>query len=99
MSLSSSNVEGEHIEGSGEVFFTVIDIAVIDSIVTNDGDTLEPVESHGVEKFIDVLEVILTSLDGSDDVVGLKLELLDLVVEELGHSSEWLSSYTRSSKV
>lgn len=80
VSLSVSNVVGEEIELRVENLL-VIDVLIENGSGSTDIDSLEPVESHGVENFINWLRVIDSSLKGSSNSVSFSVEGLKSVIQ------------------
>ena len=80
VSLSVTNVVGEEIELRVENLL-VIDVLIENGSSSRHVDSLEPVESHGVENFINWLRVIDSSLKGSSNSVSFSVEGLKSVIQ------------------
>jgi len=80
VTLSVTNVVGEDIELRVE-HLLVIDIIIEDGGGSGHVDSLEPVESHGVENFLNWFLVLGGSLEGSGNSISLSVEGLKSVIQ------------------
>lgn len=80
VALTVTNIVGEEIE-LRVVDSLVVNVLVVVDISARDVDTLEPVESHGVEDLVNCLAVADSSLKSSDDSIGLSVKSIVSVLK------------------
>lgn len=82
MTLTLANIEGEHVKSTIKDGL-VPDIALPEGTISSNVDSLQPVDSHGIEYILNWLAISDSTLKSSSNLISLGLELVFLSEQEV----------------